>query len=254
MNTIRLLPIMMLAAMGLLGLKGLGIMFSGSYALSGVAPAAAQSASKREKTPLPNKMPKGRRSLTKSDDPVEPVNDEPEEDNVRVIKGADGTVIRDEANSVTVGSRSRQAVIERLSERRTRLDKREKELELREQLLAATEKRLEARVAELKAIEQQIQTAATEKKKKQEEKLMRLVKMYESMKSKDAARIFDRLDQDVLVKVVKLIRPRKMAPILGRMTPEAAERLTIALAAGDQKRPEPDAMHKLPKIESNSTN
>jgi flagellar motility protein MotE (MotC chaperone) len=50
------------------------------------------------------------------------------------------------------------------------------------------------------------------------------------MKPKEAARVFDRLSHDVLVPVVLMMSPRKMAEILAVMAPEAAERLTVALA------------------------
>ena len=54
--------------------------------------------------------------------------------------------------------------------------------------------------------------------------------MYENMKAKDAAKIFDRLDLRILVEVANAMNPRRMSDILGLMTPEAAERLTVELA------------------------
>ena len=58
----------------------------------------------------------------------------------------------------------------------------------------------------------------------------RLVKVFEGMKAKDAARIFDRLDLKILVEVVTQINPRKMSEVLAAMAPERAEKLTVALA------------------------
>ena len=57
-----------------------------------------------------------------------------------------------------------------------------------------------------------------------------LVIMYEAMKPKDAARVFDRLALDILVPVVQQMNPRKMSDVLAAMSPEAAERLTVALS------------------------
>ena len=54
--------------------------------------------------------------------------------------------------------------------------------------------------------------------------------MYENMKAKDAAKVFDRLNMRVLVEVVNAMNPRRMSDILGQMTPEVAERLTIEIA------------------------
>jgi flagellar motility protein MotE (MotC chaperone) len=54
--------------------------------------------------------------------------------------------------------------------------------------------------------------------------------MYETMKPKEAARVFDRLTHDVLVPVVLQMNPKKMAEVLAVMAPESAEKLTVALA------------------------
>ena len=73
------------------------------------------------------------------------------------------------------------------------------------------------------------------------------------MKPKDAARIFDRLSMPVLLKVVRQMKPRKMADILGKMSAEAAERLTVAIATStDEPVSETKQMQaELPKIRSN---
>ena len=61
--------------------------------------------------------------------------------------------------------------------------------------------------------------------------------MYEGMKPKDAAKVFDRLEMSVLFEIASQIAPRKMSDILGLMQPEAAERLTVEMArrAGTDK-------------------
>jgi flagellar motility protein MotE (MotC chaperone) len=74
--------------------------------------------------------------------------------------------------------------------------------------------------------------------------------MYESMKAKEAARIFDRLDLRILVEVATLMNPRRLSDILAQMTPQAAERLTVELATRSNNTPEkPPAVSDLPKIE-----
>jgi flagellar motility protein MotE (MotC chaperone) len=72
--------------------------------------------------------------------------------------------------------------------------------------------------------------------------------MYEGMKPKDAARVFDRLEMSVLFEIASQIAPRKMSDILGLMAPDAAERLTVELArrAGSDKSM---SAADLPKIE-----
>jgi flagellar motility protein MotE (MotC chaperone) len=72
--------------------------------------------------------------------------------------------------------------------------------------------------------------------------------MYEGMKPKDAAKVFDQLEMSVLFDIASQIAPRKMSDILGLMAPEAAERLTVEMA----RRAGPDrsaSAVELPKIE-----
>ena len=127
-------------------------------------------------------------------------------------------------------ARSEIQVLEQLGSRRTQLDTRERELAMREQLLVAAEQRLEKKVAELKEIEARIQSLLIQKEEEDEEKLASLVKVYENMKAKDAARIFDRLEMDVLVPVAQRMKEQKIAAVLAKMDADAAKQLTVELA------------------------
>lgn len=151
-----------------------------------------------------------------------------------------------------VNSPGERAILERLQDRRQELDSRNRELEMRESLLKAAEKRLDAKVNELKDVEARVNSAKDAREKADAQRLKSIVSMYENMKPKDAARIFDRLDMKVLVEVTTAINPRKMSEILAQMSPEAAERLTVELAsrAGAQTTQAPD---QLPKIEGRPT-
>jgi flagellar motility protein MotE (MotC chaperone) len=63
-----------------------------------------------------------------------------------------------------------------------------------------------------------------------------LVKLYESMKPRDAATIFNDLEMPVLLGVVDRMKDRTAAPILAAMQPEKARELTIKLATLRTKR------------------
>ena len=60
-------------------------------------------------------------------------------------------------------------------------------------------------------------------------KIQSLVKIYESMKPKDAARIFGELDINTLLKVAERMKERKLAPIMAKMNPDRAKEMTVAL-------------------------
>jgi flagellar motility protein MotE (MotC chaperone) len=126
-------------------------------------------------------------------------------------------------------SPSERAVLERLGERREAIQQKDRELEMRERLLENAERKLDSRINELRSIEEKAQEAS-KKADPEAAGLRNLVTMYEAMKPKDAARVFDRLSHDVLVPVVVQMNPRKMAEVLAVMSAEAAEKLTVALA------------------------
>jgi flagellar motility protein MotE (MotC chaperone) len=141
-----------------------------------------------------------------------------------------------------------RAILERLQARRQELEARAREIDIRESLLKAAEKRIESKVEEMKAVEARISTASGQKNEAEAARLKNIVSMYEGMKPKDAAKVFDRLEMSVLLDIATQIAPRKMSDILGLMAPEAAERLTVEMArrAGADKAA---STAELPKIE-----
>jgi flagellar motility protein MotE (MotC chaperone) len=150
-------------------------------------------------------------------------------------------------------SPAERAILERLGERREEIEGRSREMETREALLRAAEKKLDSRVGDLRSLEERLQGAAENREQSQGQAIKNLVTMYETMKPKDAARVFERLDHKVLIPVVQKMNPRKMSEILAAMSPESAEKLTIALVtrtelAGDPAAPAAGA-NELPRLE-----
>lgn len=121
-------------------------------------------------------------------------------------------------------------VLQRLATRRAELDKLRQDVALRENLLAATEKRLNAKLAELTGLKTRIQELLKKHDKQQEAKLKSLVKIYETMKPKNAARIFEQLEMDILLDVVERMREAKTAVIFAAMDPSKAKAVTSRLA------------------------
>jgi flagellar motility protein MotE (MotC chaperone) len=149
--------------------------------------------------------------------------------------------------TVSAGER---AVLESLQQRRQELDTRARETDVRDSLLKAAEKRIDQRMQELKDLETRLQGAEKKKEDEEASKFKSLVTMYENMKAKDAARIFDRLDLRVLIELANAMNPRRMSDILGLMSPEVAEKLTIEIAnrSGALNRSQ-NGQPELPKIE-----
>jgi len=115
------------------------------------------------------------------------------------------------------------------AERRAELEKRTREVEQREALLAAAEKRIEQKLAEMEKVRADIQKLMRAGDEKQSAQLESLVKIYETMKPKEAARIFEELDMPVLLDVFQRMKETKTAPILAAMDPAKAKLVTTAL-------------------------
>lgn len=165
----------------------------------------------------------------------------------------EGTVVKIEEGQPQV-SASERAILERLQARRQEIEARQREIDIRESLLKSAEKRIESKVEEMKAVETRISATQAEQKAAEAQRMKGLVTMYEGMKPKDAARVFDRLEMGVLIEIASAIAPRKMSDIMGLMSPEAAEKLTVEMArrangGGDQSASAGD----LPKIEGKPT-
>jgi flagellar motility protein MotE (MotC chaperone) len=129
-------------------------------------------------------------------------------------------------------------VLQSLAQRRDALDKRASEIDQREALLQAAEQRLNDKIAKLAAMQQTIDETFKKQDQKDETQLKSLVKIYETMKPKEAARIFEQLDLPVLLEVMERMKEQKTAPILADMDPGRAKAVTLALAA---RRPAPEA-------------
>jgi flagellar motility protein MotE (MotC chaperone) len=120
--------------------------------------------------------------------------------------------------------------LQQLAARHQELRKWEADLALRENLLKATEGRVEQKIGELSALKGTVEALLRKYDEEQEQKLKSLVAIYEKMKPKDAAAIFEEMDLDLLVDVLRRMKETKSAPIIAAMEPKKAEALTTALA------------------------
>lgn len=140
-------------------------------------------------------------------------------------------------SDLSVMSESEVALLQRLAERRETLDQRDRQLETRENLLTAAEKRVAERIVKLTEIETNVSKLIDQFDAQEEARIKKLVQVYQSMKPKDAAAIFNQLDMDVLQKVAKRMDEAKFAEVLGNMTADAAKKLTVEMAK-QKKLPE----------------
>ncbi|MBS7789977.1 hypothetical protein KTR66_08225 [Roseococcus sp. SDR] len=123
-----------------------------------------------------------------------------------------------------------RAVLEALRARRAEIETREAALAQREMLMAAAERRLADRLEELNALRQRLEAEGRQRDERTEQGWRQMVRLYEGMRPRDAAGIFDELEMPVLLQVVDRMREAKAAPVLAAMRPERARALTTELA------------------------
>jgi|GEM_PF-929474 len=125
---------------------------------------------------------------------------------------------------------SERAVLLELRERRQQLESREQTVASRESVLAAAEQKLSARVAELQGLQKRLESLENARQLRDDASWQGLVRLYETMKPRDAATIFNDLQMPVLLQVLDRMKDSKAALILSAMNPDKARDVTTELA------------------------
>ena len=139
-------------------------------------------------------------------------------------------------------SRAEIELLQGLSKRRAALEERERAFALKEQTLAAAEQKLDAKIKALEELKKTVEAMLGQYDKQEEQRLASLVKIYESMKPKEAAAILQGLEQDTLLDVIERMKESKSASILALLNPARAKMITEEMIA----------RRRLPKPEENS--
>lgn len=227
LSRIRFLPVTIFAASLMLTVKigniwqGVGGILSGGLTVAGAEaqqqpgaeppgqakPPAAPAAKAESKTPADAKG-EAKPSAENSQDPV-----------ARSLTTRDPTLL----------TQAEIDLLQQLAERREALETRRRELDVRAGLLQAAETRIDKKIGELKQFQATIEKLIKTYDKQQEDKLSSLVKIYESMKPKDAATVFEGLDMDTLLTLAERMKEKKLAEIMGKMNPNKASEVTTEL-------------------------
>ncbi len=231
---IRILPALIIVAIAAFSVR-LADVTLGFSSMSGAAMAEEKQEQKQAK-PVPDdetlsevtdatppELPEP--EIVEGPDPIE-INDAPEE-------GAE-VDWRDASDQELDYTSVKMEMFDSLTERRKGLDQRERDMMTREALLKAAEQEIDRKFEELSQLRGEIETLLKQQSDEEEARISSLVKIYEGMKPKDAARIFDTLDLDVLVNVMGRMSERKLSPILAAMNAERARTITIMLAEQKQ--------------------
>ncbi|MBQ8660754.1 MAG: hypothetical protein IJ482_00305 [Alphaproteobacteria bacterium] len=120
-------------------------------------------------------------------------------------------------------------ILQELAERREALDLRAQEIDKRAIQLKVTEDEIERKLRQLQDYEQRLNKLINEYTQKEQANIDSLVRLYSSMKPKDAARIFNSLDMSITVALLKGMKASASSAILSQMDSAKAQAVTSEL-------------------------
>ncbi len=221
---VRLLPAVILAALCMLGFRVQVVVQNIADAQTATVQMAQSVALAQDVTELPD-------PIAEDEDMALAEDDNAMVEDMTVVN--DPQVISTNFDPTNL-TQSEIETLERLAERREIIEKRERELAVKEGLLQAAEGRIDGKIAQLQDLEQSIESLLAQYDEKKQGEIEQLVNIYGAMKPKDAARIFDSLEMPILVSVVQSMKESKVAPILAAMSPIKATALTEELTTRRQ--------------------
>jgi len=121
-------------------------------------------------------------------------------------------------------------MISYLEEKEKALDKKEEELQELEKELKAKYEELMKLQESLKASREELEAFREERQEEQSSQIRSLAKIYSTMKAKEAGKLMENLNDDLVVKIIKTMKSEEAADILSSMDPKKAARISMALS------------------------
>lgn len=118
------------------------------------------------------------------------------------------------------------ALLRSVAEQKDDLAARSERLGDAEAVLAATEVRVGTQIERLAVLKREIESLMEQRSALHQEDLKRMVGIYEAMKPKDAARIFNDLDTAIVIDVLDRMPERRSAPIIADLADDKAREVT----------------------------
>lgn len=125
---------------------------------------------------------------------------------------------------------SEKQLLQQLRKRRKQIESDKDELPAEKMALESIKQHIDNRLDVLENLQSKLKPQFNNNNQNDGKKILKLVKVYESMKPKEAAKIFNDLQIGVLVEMTLSMKESRLAAILAEMKPEKARELTSILA------------------------
>lgn len=121
-------------------------------------------------------------------------------------------------------------ILQNLRQKSKEIEAKEEELMIKESSLKAISQTLDTKLQALAKMQEQLTKIADQYEGDENNKVDRIVKVYENMKPKEAARIFNEMQITILLPVADRMKEQKLAAIIADMDPIKAKDLTTSIA------------------------
>lgn len=123
------------------------------------------------------------------------------------------------------------ALLDAIREREAELEREEHRMAERRQTLSVAEAKLAEQLAAFEIAQKNLEDTLAMADKAAERDIDRMTTVYESMKPKDAARIFERMDVAFAAGLLVRMRPEVAAEVLTGMNADAAYAVTLTITS-----------------------
>lgn len=227
----RLFPILILIMVAVVAIKVFSIAFDQNTVVVGVSEVAAAEGDASEAS-LDETSEEAQKLAAEEADKNLKIRNEELKQEGKINKENIDLLLQEKENQGTKQffTDTELQLLQSLKQRRDMLDKRERQIDIQAKLLEAAEAQLDQKIAQLTKLEATIKQKLGEANDEEAGRFSSLVKTYEAMKPKDAAKILSILDLSIMEKISRSMSTKKLAPILAKMDMKAARALTIRLA------------------------
>lgn len=111
----------------------------------------------------------------------------------------------------------------KLADRKKQLDKREADLNRREEEVTKLKVEIEAKLVEIKNYRSSISTLLQDRVSSDSAKVETLVQVYSTMKPSQAAKVFETMDEDLVIEILSKMKKKSAADILNLVKSDKAQ-------------------------------
>ncbi len=143
-----------------------------------------------------------------------------------------------ESKSASADTRDVQVVLTELLRREERVQAREDALVEREKALEIADRAIETRLIAMQEAETSLRATLAVADKAAETDLTRLTDVYQNMKPKDAAALFETMDPTFAAGFLSRMPPDAAAGVLAGLSPEVAYTISVVMAGRNANAPQ----------------